>query len=102
MAILQRGRDTVFASAKWEGRIAAVGTACFSHGWCGIHGMRTAPDARGHGLAGAILATFGRMAHQRGLARVFLQVEEGNATARSLYERAGLRTAWCSDYWRRG
>lgn len=76
VAILQRGRDTVFASAQRQGRIAAVGTACFSHGWCGIHGMRTA--------------------------RVFLQVEEGNATARSLYERAGLRTVWCSDDWRRG
>ena len=102
VAILQRGGDTVFASVQWQGRIAAVGTACFSHGWCGIHGMRTAPDARGHGLASAILATFGAMARQRGLARVFLQVEEANATARSLYERAGLRTAWCSDYWRRG
>lgn len=102
LAILQRGRDTVFASAQRQGRIAAVGTACFSHGWCGIHGMRTAPDARGQGLASAILATFGRMARQRGLQRVFLQVEEGNTTARSLYGRAGLRTAWCSEYWRRG
>lgn len=102
VAILQRGRQTVFASAQWQGRIAAVGAACFSHGWCGIHGMRTAPGARGQGLASAILATFGRMARQRELARVFLQVEEANATARSLYERAGLGTAWCSDYWRRG
>lgn len=102
VAILRRGRDTVFASAQRQGRIAAVGAACFSHGWCGIHGMRTATDARAHGLASAILATFGRMARQRGLARVFLQVEEANATARSLYERAGLRTAWCSEYWRRG
>lgn len=99
VAILQRGRDTVFASAQSQGRIAAVGAACFSHGWCGIHGMRTAPGARGQGLAAAILATFGRIALQRGLQRVFLQVEESNATARSLYERAGLRTAWCSEYW---
>lgn len=102
VAILRRGLDTVFASVRWQGRIAAVGTACFSHGWCGIHGMRTAPGARGQGLARAILATFGQLARQRGLARVFLQVEEANAKARSLYERAGLRTAWCSDYWRRG
>ena len=92
----------MFASIERDGATVAVGSACFSQGWCGIHGMRTAPDARGHGLASAILATFGRMARQGGLARVFLQVEEANATARSLYERAGLRSVWCSEYWRRG
>jgi N-acetylglutamate synthase len=101
MAILQRGRDSVFASVRLGGVVVAVGSACFSHGWCGIHGMRAAPAARGRGCASSILAAFGGVARERGVERVFLQVEEGNATARSLYGRAGFGTAWCSEYWRR-
>ena len=100
--ILQRGPDNVFAAVRREGRVVAVGSACFSQGWCGIHGMRTAPAARGSGCATAILATFGRLAAERGTQRLFLQVEEANATARSVYERAGFGTVWCSEYWRRG
>jgi len=102
VALLRRGRESVYAAVVQDGTVAAVGSACFSHGWCGIHGMRTARAWRGRGYAAAILSAFGRLALQRGLERVFLQVEEANATARSLYERAGLRTAWCYDYWRRG
>jgi GNAT superfamily N-acetyltransferase len=102
VAILRRGRESVFATVQLDGVVAAVGSACFSQGWCGIHGMRTAPGARGRGFAGAILAAFGQLARERAVDRVFLQVEEANATARSVYERAGLGTAWCSDYWRRG
>ena len=62
--------------------------------------MRTAPALRGRGLAGSILAAVGREAARRGIERVLLQVEEGNAPARSLYGRAGLRTAWRYAYWR--
>jgi len=102
VAILRRGRDNVFATVRIEGVVAAVGSACFSQGWCGVHGMRTSAGARGRGYASAILAAFGALARERGIERVFLQVEEANATARSLYERAGFRTAWSSDYWRRG
>ena len=90
------------AAVRLGGRVVAVGSACFSQGWCGIHGMRTAPAARGSGCATAILAAFGQLAIERGVHRVFLQVEAANATARSVYERAGFGTAWCSEYWRRG
>jgi ribosomal protein S18 acetylase RimI-like enzyme len=102
VAILRRGRENMFASVRLDGSVVAVGSACFSQGWCGIHGMRTSRDVRGRGLATAILGAFGRLARDRGVDRVFLQVEEANAAARSLYERAGFRTLWCSEYWRRG
>ncbi|MGZ5846098.1 MAG: GNAT family N-acetyltransferase [Ramlibacter sp.] len=102
VALLRRGRESVYAAVVQDGTVAAVGSACFSHGWCGIHGMRTARAWRGRGYAGAILAAFGQLALRRGVARVFLLVEQANAPARSLYERAGLRTAWCYDYWRLG
>lgn len=99
IAILRRSRETLFASVQREGRTVAVGSACFSHGWCGVHGMRTAPQARRQGLAAAIIAAFAREAHARGLTRMFLQVERGNVAAQSVYRRLGFSTAWSYAYW---
>lgn len=99
LAILGRSTSTLFASVEVEGRLAAVGCACLSHAWCGIHGMRTLPQMRGRGLARTILGALGREAHARGFARAFLQVEEANMQARTLYRRAGLSDAWAYAYW---
>ncbi len=49
-----------------------------------------APGERGHGTATKLLAKhLGRLA-AAGVARVFLEVDEGNATARKLYARSGF------------
>lgn len=99
VAILRRSRDALFASVQREGRTVAVGSACFSHGWCGVHGMRTAPPARRQGLAAAIIAAFAREAHGRGIVRMFLQVEQDNEAARSVYRRLGFESLWAYRYW---
>ena len=65
----------------------------------GVHGMRTAPAYRGKGHASAILAALGRAARDRGVTRVFLQVEEANP-ARRIYRAAGFSPAWRYHYWR--
>ena len=101
LGLLRRARQSVFASIEQGGEVVAVGSACFAHGWCGIHGMRTAPAWRGRGFASAILASLAREAAAQGLSRAFLQVEMKNAAARSLYRRAGLKDAWVYEYWRR-
>ena len=101
LAILRRARDSVFASVRLDGRIAAVGSACIAHGWCGVHGMRAAATWRRRGLAGAILSALAQAASRRNATRCFLQVEEGNAAARSVYERRGFATAWSYAYWQR-
>ncbi|MBI5276101.1 MAG: GNAT family N-acetyltransferase [Burkholderiales bacterium] len=100
MGILRRSRDSVYAAVRIDGQVRAVGTACFSHGWCGIHGMRTLPSHRGQGLASGILAAFAREAASRGVARAYLQVEEGNEGAQSLYRQGGFATAWTYEYWK--
>jgi ribosomal protein S18 acetylase RimI-like enzyme len=102
MAILRRGRHSVFAAALVDGEVAAVGLACTAHGWCGIHGMRTLPAFRRRGLATAILGALARDAAAKGVRRAFLQVEETNAAAHEVYRRAGLEPAWCYEYWARG
>ena len=46
---------------------------------------------RRQGLGVAITAAACLAAEERGLSRAFLQVEEGNAPARTLYKRLGFR-----------
>lgn len=101
LAILARSTSTLFASVEVDGRLVAVGSACLSHAWCGIHGMRTLPQARGRGFARAILGALARQARARGFTRAFLQVDEANAPARALYRRAGFADAWGYAYWAR-
>ncbi len=97
---LRRSRDAAYAWVEEDGQALAAGTAAFSQGWASLHGIRTASQARGRGLAGRILAGLAQAALERGLERVFLQVEESNAPALALYARCGFTTAWRYHYWR--
>ncbi len=66
------------------GRGAAVGE------WLGITSMTTAPGARRHGHARAILQALARWGLARGCTRALLQVEHGNEAAEALYAGAGF------------
>ena len=61
--------------------------------------MRTALARRREGLAGRILSALAQVALHRGYERIFLQVEENNEAAQSLYARAGFANAWRYAYW---
>ena len=98
---LSRSAHAVYASVYRDGQSLAAGTASLSQGWASIHGMRTVPSARGQGLASQILRGLAGVAAQRGVDRVFLQVEEDNAAAQALYARAGFQTVWRYHYWRK-
>ena len=99
--LLGRAKEAVFASARVDGRVVAVGVCCFSHGWASVHGMRTAPSHRGQGLARNILGALAGAAQARKIEPVFLQVDAINTGAQALYRRAGLTTAWTYAYWRK-
>jgi ribosomal protein S18 acetylase RimI-like enzyme len=98
---LSRSAHVVYACVVEDGQSVAAGTAALSQGWCSVHGMRTLPTHRGLGLAARVLAGLADAAAEHQLTRVFLQVEEGNAAALSLYRRAGFTTVWRYHYWRR-
>lgn len=102
VAALTRSPDAVYGGVAQGGRTLAVGAAAFGHGWTSVHGMRTDKARRGEGLAGRVLAGLAHAAQARGIEQVFLQVEEANEGARSLYRRCGFQRAWRYLYWSRG
>ena len=51
------------------------------------------PQARRHGLGLSLVEQAAQTAAEHGAARLFLEVAEDNAAARSLYARAGFETA---------
>jgi N-acetylglutamate synthase len=97
--VLRKATGSVFASVRDGGQTIAAGAGAFSHGWASVHGMRTVQAQRGQGLAGRVLAGIAGSAQQRGIDKVFLQVEESNIGAQALYKRAGFATAWKYVYW---
>ena len=101
VAALTRSPDAMYGFVREAGRTVAVGCVPFGYGWAGIHGMRTDVECRGRGLASQVLAALGRATQARGITRVFLQVEEGNKDARSLYRKAGFQPVWPYRYWSR-
>lgn len=101
VAALTRSPDAVYGGVAEGDLTLAVGVAAFGQGWASVHGMRTDASRRGEGLAGRVLAGLAGAAQARGVERVFLQVEEGNYGARSLYRRAGFEKAWRYFYWSR-
>ena len=98
---LSRATGTLFASLRENGETVACGAASYSHGWLGVHGMRTAAAQRGRGLAGALMRAMAQEAARKGIGRAFLQVDVSNAAALALYRRLGFATAWAYAYWRR-
>lgn len=102
VAALTRSPDAVYGGLAEDGHTLAVGVAAFGHGWASVHGMRTDKARRGEGLAGRVLAGLAHAAQARGIEQVFLQVEEANEGARSLYRRCGFQRAWRYLYWSKG
>ena len=82
-----------------EGQTVAVGVLGPGTRWSGIHGMRTAQRWRGKGLATRILATLAGATLERGIERLFPQVEADNPAAERLYPLAGFTTEWTYRYW---
>lgn len=54
-----------------------------------VHGLAVAPDARGHGVGGALLEATEEHARRRGARKITLNVFATNAPARRLYARHG-------------
>jgi GNAT superfamily N-acetyltransferase len=78
--------------ARLDGRLVGI-THFFQHAStssadvCYLQDLFTAPEARGQGVARALIAAVADWARGRGCLRVYWQTQETNATARRLYDQ---------------
>jgi ribosomal protein S18 acetylase RimI-like enzyme len=79
-----------FASVREDGATIAIGRVAADAGWAGITAIETDPRHRRRGLATAVTAALAALAVEQGATGLYLQVEDGNAAARTLYERMGF------------
>jgi GNAT superfamily N-acetyltransferase len=79
-------------AARLDGRIVGIAHYLFhAQTWsadnCYLQDLFTAEDARGHGVATALIESVAEAARARGAARYYWLTKEDNRTARSLYDK---------------
>jgi len=89
--VLTSAREQSFVSIRDGGEVLAIARLSIAAGWAGLTAVEVHPGHRRQGLGVAITAAACRVAEQRGVPRVFLQAEVGNAPAQALYQRLGFR-----------
>ena len=89
--VLTSAPEQLFVSIRDGGEVLAIARLSIADGLAGLSAVEVHADRRRQGLGGAITAAACLAAGQRGLSRVFLQVEVDNAPARALYTRLGFR-----------
>lgn len=95
---LWKGRQ-LFVSLRTHHGLAATGMARLEDGHLGIFNMRTAEKARRKGYASMLVSYLLLWGQAQGAAAAFLQVEESNAAAVSVYRKFGFAPAY--RYWHR-
>jgi len=79
-----------FASIRREGRTVAIGRVAVADGWAGLTAVAVHPNCQRRGLGQAITAGLVNAAAAYGVSGVYLQVEDDNLAARSLYQGLGF------------
>jgi len=62
--------------------------------YCYLEDLFVAPDTRGGGIGGALIAHVREQAAAAGAAKVYWLTQEGNTTARALYDRVAASTGF--------
>jgi GNAT superfamily N-acetyltransferase len=92
-ARLQDGRICGFAARDGAGQMVGLVHFLFhEHGWtlgpaCYLQDLFVAPEQRGGGAGRALIEAVAAAARARGASRLYWLTQEGNATARQLYDR---------------
>ena len=79
-----------FGSVRAGGETIAIGRVAGSGDWAGLTAIEVDQRYRRAGLATAMTVALAAQAADRGIANLYLQVADGNVTARLLYRRIGF------------
>jgi N-acetylglutamate synthase len=102
--VLRSGPSTWFATVPdpagdaREGLPAAIGRCVVDGRWAGFMAIEVAEAHRRRGLARALMAALARRALEEGASAAWLQVEEGNTPARTLYTDMGFSSHHTYQY----
>lgn len=88
--VLTSAREQAFVSIREGDEVLAIARLSIADGWAGLTAVEVHPGHRRQGLGVVITAAACQVAEQRGVQRVFLQVEVDNAPAQALYRRLGF------------
>ncbi|MDT0165633.1 GNAT family N-acetyltransferase [Actinotalea sp. AC32] len=92
------GAPASYVTARDDHGVVGVVRVAVRDGWAAVSCLMVASRARRRGVASALTAEATAVAGAQGARRAFVQVEEGNAVARSLYERLGFATVGAYHY----
>jgi ribosomal protein S18 acetylase RimI-like enzyme len=88
----------VFATVVENGRPIGFGMAVYEREAVGLFGLVVARSERGRGKGRDLTLALLEWGRRKGAQRAYLQVLDGNAAARALYESLGFRTAYRYHY----
>jgi len=103
--LMHRGHADVLAADTQEGILAGSAVLLYRRGsrLARLYSMAVRPDLRGRGVGGLMLATAERMALDKGMSGMGLEVAEGNRPALALYLRTGyIETSRLPGYYESG
>lgn len=84
--------------ALLDGEPVAAGKTAREDDLVGVFDVVTAPEARGRGIASALVARLLARARDRGARVAYLQVDEANEPAIAVYRRFGFETVYTYHY----
>lgn len=90
-------KETIAASVEIEGRMVASGLGIRDRDYVGLYAIYVAPSCRRRHYARAICSTILREAGRRGAKKAYLQVVQGNVSAKALYTSLGFEDFY--TYW---
>jgi len=89
--VLTSAREQAFVSIREGDAVLAIARLSIADGWAGLTAVEVHPGHRRQGFGVVVTGAACLLAGQRGVQRVFLQVEVDNAPAQAMYQRLGFR-----------